>query len=343
MYVIRPITINDLETYVQYAFTACLGMASMPKNRDVLKRNIQDSLDSLSREIEKPVNEFYLFVIENKLTGQVGGICGIYSKIGVDSPYYYYRMETLQTKPYENLPIPKELHVLKPFGIINGPSEICSLYLAREFRKEGLGRLLSLSRLLFMACFPNRFEDTIVAEMRGYVDKNNTNPFWEKVGSRFLNIQYVEILRIQEEGRKFAANILPQYPIYVELMPQEAQDVIGKVHNNTKPALNMLLQEGFELTHDYDIFDTGPKIEAKKESIRTIQESKCATVEEIVQGNIESESFIVCNCRLNFRACISNLKIDESGKAVIPAQLAEALLLQPGDIIRYVSPSPVKA
>lgn len=337
MYVIRPIALQDLEEYIHFAFNVSLGMVSMPKNREILQKNLNLSLQAFSKELTQPEQEFYLLVIENEETGDLGGISGIESKTGIIEPNYYYRIETKTVEPYEHLPLPKTIATLRPVTVSNGPTEICSLYLAPEFRKEGLGRLLSLSRFLFMACFPERFDTTVFALMRGYLDKTDSNPFWDSLGCHFLNVQFAELLRFQEGSRAFVPHIIPEFPVYVNLLSKEAQESIGKVHNNTKPALNMLQQEGFTNSNEIDIFDAGPKIVAELQSVRTFKESKVAIVKEVILNGMESPEYIICNIDLNFRACVTHLTMDEEGKVILPSETAEALLVKPGDKVRYVT------
>ena len=71
---------------------------------------------------------------------------------------------------------------------------------------------------------------------------------------------------------------MPKYPIYVNLLSEEAQAVIGKVHDKTKPALQLLETEGFSCRGYVDIFDGGPTVEAHLQHIRTAQASRKMTV-----------------------------------------------------------------
>lgn len=64
---------------------------------------------------------------------------------------------------------------------------------------------------------------------------------------------------------------MPKLPIYINLLSDEAQAVIGKVHENTKPALRLLQKEGF-ICRDYvDIFDAGPTVECDLNNIDTVR------------------------------------------------------------------------
>jgi arginine N-succinyltransferase len=52
----------------------------------------------------------------------------------------------------------------------NGPAEIGSLFLSPEYRGRDAGRLLQLSRFLFVAEHPDAFEPQVVSELRGVID-----------------------------------------------------------------------------------------------------------------------------------------------------------------------------
>src|SRR6202012_5011720 len=117
------------------------------------------------------------------------------------------------------------------------------LFLAPAYRKDGNGRLLSMSRFLFMAEHPDYVDPTIIAEMRGVVDDQGHSPFWEAVGRHFFDIDFPTADYLSMVNKRFIADLMPKHPIYITLLPREAQAVIGKVHDQTEPAMAMLQQE----------------------------------------------------------------------------------------------------
>jgi arginine N-succinyltransferase len=336
MYIIRPILLSDYQAYVDLAFAAKLGMLTMPKNPELLKQYLHNSVTTFLGQ--RSDESFYLFVLENTETKEIGGVSGIYTHIGMNSPRHYYRMENVDLQPYGSLPIVKQLHVLKPIAVSRGPSEICSLFLAPHFRKEGLGKLLSLSRFLFIANFSDWFEQEIIAEMRGYVNNDNTNAFWDCVGRNFLNISYPELIQTQHQGMEFIPHIIPEYPIYLELLPPQAQEVIGKVHDNTCPALKMLQNEGFAPCGLYDLFDAGPLIKAETKKIRTIAERQTVVMEGATMHPMVSPFYIISNDKIDFRACLSPLNFTTPTSATLPINIAQELNLQLGDTFSYILP-----
>lgn len=334
MFLIRSIQLSDYQAYVDLAYTAKLGMLTMPKNPELLREYLQNALLTFSGHPSK--NPYYLFVLENTETKQIGGICGIFARIGEEAPKCYFRLEKHDLPPYGTLPITPQMHTLKAITISKGPSELCSLYLAPAFRKEGLGKLLSFCRFLFIAAFPENFEREIYAEMRGHFNENSENAFWDCVGRKFLNLTYPELIDREHAGLDFVPYVIPKYPIYVELLPKEAQEVIGKVHKNTCPALKMLEEEGFAPSGLYDVFDVGPVIKAETQKIRSVAGCQTALMEGATLHHIDSPLYLISNKRMDFRACLSPLQFTSPTTANLPIAVAKELNLQLGDAFSYI-------
>ena len=131
---------------------------------------------------------------------------------------------------------------------------------------------------------------------------------------------------------------MPRNPVYVCLLPEEAQKVIGEVHTNTRPALSLLQAEGFRCRGYVDIFDGGPTVECRLTDIRAVRESRLLTV-DIGEMPESDKQFIVSNTQLaNYRATSACLAVDDkAGQVVISPELAEGLLLAKGDQIRILA------
>lgn len=335
MFIIKPIAPEDARAIEKFMSYDLLGITSLPRNKHFLHQKLNSSLTSFSKEIDAPQNEQYYFVLENIQTGEIGGICGIESKTGVESPLYSYRIEKVSA-PETDLPVPRKQLILHFNSQQNGPTKIGSLYILPSFRKERLGRLLSLSRFLFMASFPHRFEGKVTAEMRGLIDEKHISPFWNGLGKHFINIEFNDLMDTLDEIKDSIPLISPKYPIYVSLLPNDAQDAIGRVHLDTQPALNLLMQEGFTLTNEIDLFDAGPKIEAATEEIRSFKYSQTAIVKKFSTAPIDSDRYIISNQKLNFRSCYGQLNKNEDGSIVLTTEVGHALGIQEGDKVRYV-------
>ncbi len=336
MFVIRPIAASDHEAFVKLAFEAGLGITSLPKNPPALHNMIEHSERSFAKTLNKPGEELYLFVLENLQDNTLAGVCGIHAKTGISKPIIFYRIaQTSLYNPIQKQPI--EVPALKLVHYQDAPTEICSLFLSRAARHSGLGRLLSLSRFLFIASFLDRFDKMVFADMRGVVEHNHDCLFWEGIAQHFVNMDYASFLEVKHAQDISIHEALPQTPIYIPLLPYAVQNTIGKVHENTKPALNMLMQEGFTISDDISIYDGGPKIEAETREIHTVKASQVATVKSITAPTEDSVAFLIANTSIHYRCCYGTLLLDEEQKASLTPQTAAALHVNPGDQIRFIS------
>lgn len=336
MFIFRAIEKSDLKEFTELAFTAHAGITSLPKNKILLSARIETALESFQKEIWAPEYERYLFVLENDETKQIGGVSGIDCKSGVEAPHFYYRIidEDISTDKLQNhSALPQK--TLNLIGYKNGPTENVSLFLHPSQRKEGLGKLLSLSRLLFIASNRQRFNDIIIASLRGVIF-DDVSPFWDGVGRHFFDVDFPTIEHIRQENQTFLENILPKHPIYISLLPKDVQKVIGIPHQNSLPAYNMLTKMNFEYAYEVDPFDGGPKISAYIDKIPFIHQSEVAIVSNLEKENIESATTIACNnrCR-DFRAIFSRVTRLKDGTVTITEQCAKALKVEIGGIIRY--------
>jgi arginine N-succinyltransferase len=218
-----------------------------------------------------------------------------------------------------------------------GPSEVCTLSLRPEFRRAGRGVLLSLSRFLFMACFPQRFDERVIAELRGFTNQAGASPFWEAIGRHFFAQSFAQADFQSGIGQKdFIRDLMPKYPIYTSTLPEEAQAVIGRVHRDAEPALKILLSQGFERTNEVDIFDAGPLVAASRSSIKAVQESQFGEIAAIREPDDRS-LYLVGHAALNFRACLAPLEITIEKTVIISERTAEILQVAVGDRLIFLA------
>lgn len=334
MFVIRPIEEKDYHALETIAFTAHAGLLSLPKNPTLLKRKLHAAIDAINRKITSPDHETYLFVLENTSTGKIGGTCGIYSRTGVINPVYSFAL--IDEEPAMR-DIGRDIKVLKVRKHAPGPTEMCSLYLLPDFRKGGLGRLLSLSRYLYIASHPQRFESKIIASLRGVIDKNGNSPFWQHVGRHFFESSFEEMFAMIQNDPSVVQHLLPKHPIYVPLLNPQAQKVINRPHANSVPALRMLSGEGFACSGEVDLFDAGPIVSAETQMIRTIQKSCVATITKISADKNDNMNSIIATINSDFRCCLGQVRNNGNDTIVINEEACRLLKIGIGDLVRYVS------
>lgn len=330
-FVIRPIRENDFDALFHLVGTIGHGLTSLPKDPDFLSHRINDSLRAFDPRVRKPGGEIYLFVLEETASGRIIGTSGILSRVGGFDPFYTYTIRR-EKQHYEPLDIHTELETLHLTRNHKGPTEICSLFLHADFRSGGVGRLLSLSRFLFMKAFPERFDTEVIAELRGYISNKNESPFWEAVGKRFFEKDYYTADILSGVGEKdFIEALMPKYPIYMSLLPDAAYSVIGKVHPHAEPARRILLKEGFRETDEVDIFDAGPILRASRGELASWRNARKVT---LVPGRPDPEAsipVILANPSLEFRAVLAD--VEETG--------SDTFMTAPEIITSLSTPSPL--
>ena len=97
----------------------------------------------------------------------------------------------------------------------------------------------------------------------------------------------------------------------------------------------MLKSENFEYRELVDIFDGGPVMHAETSKIRAIRESQVLPVVG-VKDLVDGKEMLISNCELEFRVCLGNVSIDDTG-ATIDRVTALELGLKVGMDLRCVS------
>lgn len=334
MILFRSATPSDLDGIYKLAKTAGHGMTTLPKDKKLLGKRLDWSTQSFARAMTQPDSEYYLFVLEDTEKQTLVGTAAIEARTGHDLPFYSYKLSK-RTRVSHALSIRSDYEVLSLVNDNQGKTELCTLFLKPEYRVNFNGLLLSRSRFLFMAHYPNRFAPTVIAEMRGISDESGHSPFWDNVGQHFFQMPFTDADRLTiSTNKQFIADLMPRNPVYVKLIAPEAQAVIGKPHQSTIPAMNILLREGFRYTAYVDIFDAGPTIEAPFEQIKTIAASTVMIIKSL-SDEVSSKRFLLANTRLDFRATVGHALFNlEQGTCIICKKTAAILDVKPGDCLR---------
>lgn len=338
--VTRPVIESDLPALMELALSAGPGMTNLPKNEKSLQEKIATSIHSFGNGSKPSEVLGYFFVMEELATKKIVGCCGITAAGSHMIPFYHFKMSNVQYVNQE-LGLSKTHSILTMVNDYQGCTEICSLFLLPEHRHHHNGSLLSRTRFLFMAEFPKYFNHTIIAEMRGVMGENGAQPFWDNVISNFIDLPFLEADALTGKGiKQFISDLMPRYPLYVETLPKEAQEVIDKVHIDTEPALSMLKKEGFA-SHGYiDIFEAGTMVECELKNILSVRKSRKHKISNIISGKNHDNPkniFLVSNAKINFKTCLANLEINnETNEINLSEEVAEVLDLKKNDEVRYV-------
>lgn len=339
MFIIRHATPQDIDDIYVLAEKSGVGMTTLPADRDTLSTRLERMQRTLRGEAEKR-DQGYLFVLEDTEQKKAVGLSGIEVAIGLSDSFYSYHIGQ-QVHSSQALGTHRIMKTLILGNDLTGSSELCTLFLDPDYRIQQNGKLLSKVRFLFIAAFQSYFERTLIAEMRGYSDENGNSPFWNAVGSHFFDIDFAKADYLTGIGQKaFIAEMMPRFPIYVDLLPQEARDVIGKMHPNTQPAGRLLHTEGLHFLDYVDIFDAGPTLEAEICNLRAVNHSQLIEVVVTDTPVTQADAYLCANDDyLNYRACLVYSPISD-GKITLSSEQANALNVQTGQKVRVLSLEP---
>jgi arginine N-succinyltransferase len=333
---IRPATLQDLDSLKALAEEAGVGMTTLPASPSVLKEKIELSLASFSRNEVNAGEDYYLFVLEETEQGALAGCCSIIAAVGMKRPFYSFRIIKV-THTSQELDKYEPVEVLQMVEEYRGSTEIATLYVTPDYRKHGNGKFLSRSRFLFLAEFPQRFSRLIIAEIRGVQDTRGHSAFWDNLGRHFIPLDFSKAEYLSSLGKyQFIADMMPKYPIYIRLLPKAAQAVIGISHEASRPAMVLLEREGFRFEGCVDVFDAGPTIHCPLDQIATVRESRHGRVDQILPKLLSKDYLISTTQLVDFRICRGHLRESQGGLVQVSQELATMLQLQIGDTIRFV-------
>jgi len=334
---IRPAREDDLDALLDLAGMTGGGFTNLPPDRDALARRIAWSVESFEKDLQAPDNELYMLFLEEAGTGRIGGTACLFSRVGVEWPFYSYKVGTVTqtSRELKRTFVEKVLYLTNDY---DGASEVGGLFLHPELRTGGLGRLLARSRYLFVAQHRERFGDRVLAELRGWLGADGSSPFWDGLGRLFFGMPFQEADRFNSlHGNQFIADLMPKHPIYVSMLPEASRSVIGRPHDTGIPAMKMLEAEGFAFDGYIDIFDGGPTVCCRTDHIRTLRDSRVDPIAAVAAADAALDRRLFARGRLTeFRAWIGHAQGSADG-LVVAAPDADIHGLTPGQEVRHVA------
>lgn len=341
MLVVRTITEHDVDGLLALARLVGPGMTTLKPDRDALVQRVATACASFAGSIP-PEQRDYVFVMEDAATGALVGVSAIKAAVGLDEPFYNYRIGTLVHSSKE-LKVFSRMDTLYLSNDLTGCAELCSLFLHPDYRHGVNGKLLSKSRFLFIAQFPHLFPEKLIAEMRGFIDADGRSPFWDSLGRHFFQMEFDRADDLTSLGKKsFIAELMPRHPLYVAYLPQAAQDAIGRVHVDTAPARHLLEQEGMHFEGYVDIFDAGPVLQARVSELRASRQSELAAIRTLTHAMDGKDMTLVANTALPDFRVIAAAEPAEQGFVALEAQQRRLLNCDDGDMVRTMPLNPRK-
>lgn len=336
MLIQRLCTPADLAEIERLAIASPVGITSLPANRERLSVIIEGTEAAMDEDVVFTGDERYFFVLEDVDSGRLVGCSSVISAAGFSQPFHTFRNEMFVHASRE-LGLHNRIHVLSLCHDLTGHSLLTGFYLDPAWRSYQALKLNACGRLLFAASHPQRFAESIAVEISGISDEEGNSPFWDGVCRHFLDVDYTEAERLGSSlGRSVLAELLPGYPLYVPMLPDTAQEVIGQVRPASQMVYDILMDEGFESDNYVDIFDGGPVVQTRTAELTTVRCSQVATV-RIGQPLPATGDWLVANERVrDFRACLCPLAWSPGEPVILDEHLAQLLKVADGDSLRLI-------
>ena len=341
--VVRPARADDLEGLFRLAQAAGSGMTNLQPDRVLLAERLAASAAALESEAARDAGAAILFVVEHSgadgdLAGPPVGTASIFPRIGVEWPFYSYRL-TRQAQTHKALGKTVAHDMLILANDFDGGAEVGGLFIDAAARGAAAGRLTARSRYLFIAEHRDWFDRLVISDLRGYQDAAGASPVWEALGREFYDMDFAEADRMNAVvGNQFIADLSPKHPIYARLLPRAAREALGRPHDHGRRAMAMLIEEGFHDEGYVDIFDGGPTLCAHIDDLKAVRDSRrvqVAGIDNTILG--PPDQLVTSGSGADFRAARGALSIDGNNAATLGAGLAGALRVGPEDYVRHVA------
>jgi arginine N-succinyltransferase len=334
MLIIRDASLHDLDELFRLA--AFLNTVNLPADREVLRDILALGEQSFGQKLP-PMDREYLFVLEDTQTKQLLGTSMIIAQHGTpESPHIFF--EVLRDEKYSSSLGRHFVHqVLKIGYSYNGPTEIGGIVLDPIFRghADRLGKQLSFVRFLYIARHPNRFRRRVLAELLPPLEADGTSLLWESLGRHFTGLSYQEADRSSKKNKEFIRTLFPSESIYVSLLPEKVQDLIGEVGPSTKGVAKMLEDIGLEYQKRIDPFDGGPHYSARVEDISLVQAHKTCTV--VTSSDVNTHALVAYEredaAPGKHFACIKTLCRLQDNDVLLTRESQQAIGVSEGDIV----------
>jgi arginine N-succinyltransferase len=330
---IRAALSNDLPEIVRLA--RHMDTVNLPNDEQALAKVLAQSEASFRGEIPAAKRR-YVFALSERSTGRLVGTSTLVAKLGTRAAPYIY----LSVSKEEKYSRDRELHLehltLQIGFSYDGPTELAGLVVdpAYRMRPGRLGLCISYVRFLFVAAFPQLFEQQLLAELLPPLEPDGTSHLWDAFGRRFTNMTYREADRLSHENKNFIRDLFPSGVVYASLLSPQAQAVIGKVGQQTRGVEKMLSRVGFRYADRVDPFDGGPHFVARVDEVSVIRQYQALPVTRAEEGGTLGLVSVLGNEPPYCRAV--SCPVVRGATLGVPAAALAALNVNEGDTVHVV-------
>ncbi len=271
MLLLRDVRESDLPALRKLA--RVLNSVNLPADERALAGIVDRSARSFAGRIADPLRRSYVFVLEDGARGRVLGTSMVIAQHGTrESPCTF--LDVTERETYSSTLDRHFRHQVLSIGFhFDGPTEVGGLVVDPAARRgpASAGKQLFLVRFLLMAMHPERFRETVLAELMPPLAPDGRSLFWESFGRRFTGLDYQDADKRSRQGKEFIQQLFPEGGFYATLLPPRVQRLLGKVGRSTEGARRMLARIGFRYVDRIDPFDGGPHWEAPLREITVVR------------------------------------------------------------------------
>jgi arginine N-succinyltransferase len=313
-----------------------LNTVNLPNDRDEIRGILEHAQKSFTGAVKDTRRREYVFVLVDNEQQRIVGTSMIIGQLGRrDAPYIY--VDVFEEERYSATLDKHFRHVVLKIGYsYNGPTEIGGLIVSPEYRKkpERLGLLISYVRFLYVKMHRELFRDELLAELLPPLEPDGTSHLWDSLGRKFTDMTYAEADRLSKKNKEFIKGLFPEGAIYATLLPQTAQDVIGKVGVQTRGVEKMLRRIGFRYAWRVDPFDGGPHFTAPTDEVLLVHRTHEARVTKLVPATDATKGRALVAVETNeppyFRAIYAPWRLTGETSGELPADAAGHLGITEG-------------
>lgn len=332
---IRPVCMGDVEELLSLA--VLLDTMNLPRDRAVIEGMIaasETAFDRLNDAGAETIPTSYTLVATDG--DRLLGTSSLLSHHGSPQDPHYYLSVQERTLRSEQLDVERTRHVLQLEQDQSPWTEFGGLIVHPDARGQGLGKLLVAARMLLIAMFPDRFCERLLAELLPERRPDGGNAFWDALGGKLTGLNYYRADSLCRSDKEFIETLFPKYEIALELLPPEAQSIVGRVGPATEPARRLYERAGFEYQNTVDPFDGGPHFGALVRSVEPIRSSRSLVCLDLPPSETETISLLgnpysLRFCATHCQRCRHGLRLNAADKARLDVAAGDQIHAMPLD------------
>lgn len=332
-FLVRSVRRDDLQQLLELARQ--FSLLNLPAEKKAIEVKIDRSIESFAGELGKNEAE-YIFVVEDVEGELVVGSSMIIAKNGTPtSPNFSFKVLKKERFSRE-LGVGFIHQILRLKTNTDGPTELGGLVVDRAYRRrpEKIGRMISLSRFIYIGMEPGRFESELHSEMAPPLTDEGRSEFWEALGRRFTGMPYREADLISSQNNGFIQSLFPEEDIYLALLDAKARMVLGRVGEETQGALHLLNKIGFAYKDEVDPFDGGPHLRCATTENAVVKSTSRAKVKKSSTGTFDKMALVGLTRDGIYNGTATSMRL-EGNEIVLPEKTWACLNLSEGEEVYY--------